>query len=252
MSLFFGYDMPPGLIPLVVGVVSTPEGLEKAAATDAWPCDIVEIRLDLIGDDVSDWPVAALRLTKAGAGTLLTVRHQNEGGRWNRDEHARLDAYIQGIPHVTGIDIELSASILPDVMALARDRITTLGSFHNFRATPSLPELEILAQKGHEAGVDVVKMAAFASGEDDVARMEQWLGHNTTGPALCALAMGPLGPASRIRLPLAGSCLSYGYLDKPTVNGQPSAADIRAHLLENHEEYRIFAEAKGYPRLRQH
>lgn len=241
---FLGYDMPPGLIPLVVGVVSTPEGLEKTAAADTWPCDVVEIRLDLIGDELCDWPVAALRLTKAGIGTLLTIRHASEGGRWDRDEHARLDAFVQGLPHVTGIDIELAASILPDLMALAKDKVTVIGSSHHFRVMPQVAELQRIVAQGDEAGVDVVKIAAYAGEKAEVTRLMNLLKNNAER-SICALAMGPMGADSRVQLPLAGSCLTYGYLDKPNASGQPAAADLRDQLIAQHEEYRLFAELRG-------
>lgn len=236
--------MEPGLIPLVVGVVSTPEGLERAAAADSWPCDVVEIRLDLIGEESCDWTVAALRLTKAGLGTLLTVRHVSEGGRWTGDEQARLDCYLQGIPLVTGVDVELGADILADVVSSARDRVTIIGSHHNFRAMPDVSSLCETVRSGRSAGVDVVKIAAFASDELDLRRMTGAL-KKCADSAVCMLAMGPQGPASRISLPLAGSCLTYGFLDKPNAPGQPSAGEIRDALMAKHDEYRVFAEIRA-------
>ncbi|HMO52767.1 MAG TPA: type I 3-dehydroquinate dehydratase [Kiritimatiellia bacterium] len=243
MTSFLGYDMEPGLVPLVVGVVSTPEGLEKAAQASRWPCDVVEIRLDLIGDDVPDWPVFARRLTKAGIGTLLTVRHPAEGGRWLGDEASRLDAYVQGLPHVTGIDIELDAEIFPDVLALAKTKVTVIGSHHQFRLMPDDLTLKAVVEKGRVAGVDVVKIAAFAGEQAELTRLRNLLENHPRVP-VCALAMGPMGPESRITLPLAGSCLSYGFLDKPNAPGQPSAEDIRAQLMEAHEEYRTFVDVR--------
>ncbi len=244
MSLFLGYDMEPGLIPLVVGVVSTPEGLERAADQSSWPCDVIEIRLDLIGEDSCDWPVSALRLTKAGVGTLLTIRHSSEGGRWNGDENARLDCYIQGLPHVTGIDIELKADILSDVVSLAKDKATVIGSHHNFRSMPDTLTLQSVLKDGAAAGVDVVKIAAYASNANELNRLVNLLKKNNANH-LCALAMGPMGPESRVSLPLAGSCLTYGYLDKASAPGQPSVTEIRNHLMEKHEEYRVFSEIRA-------
>jgi 3-dehydroquinate dehydratase type I len=244
MSIFLGYDMEPGLVPLVVGVVSTPEGLERVAAESSWPCDVVEIRLDMIGDDFCDWPVAALRLTKAGVGTLLTVRHASEGGRWSGDETSRLDCYIQGLPHVTGVDIELSASILPDLVSLAKGKVTVIGSHHQFRNMPDPAALQRAVDEGAAAGVDVVKIAAYAGERFELTRLLNLLKKNP-GQSICALAMGPMGPASRTELPLAGSCLTYGYLDKPNASGQPSATEIRDLLMQKHEEYRVFAEIRG-------
>jgi 3-dehydroquinate dehydratase I len=243
MSLFFGYDMPPGLIPLVVGVVSTPEGLDKVVARDDWPCDIVEIRLDLIGDDTTDWPVAARHLTNAGVGTLLTIRHPSEGGRWTGDENERLDCYVQGLPHVTGIDIELSASIVPDLVALAKGKASIIGSYHQFRQMPDAQALRDLVAQGEQAGVDVVKIAAFAAEPAEKKRMMNLLEEHPDA-CICTLAMGPMAASSRIEFPLAGSCLTYGYLDKPNVNGQPSAAALREQLMEKLEAYRLFAGAR--------
>jgi len=242
--MFLGYDMDPGLIPLVVGVISTPEGLEKTSVETSWPCDVVEIRLDLIGEESCDWPVAALRLTKAGIGTLLTVRHVSEGGRWSGDEHARLDCYIQGLPHVTGVDVELNASILPDIVALASGKVTVIGSHHQFRHMPSATELQAVVKDGAAAGVDVTKIAAYANDRTELNRLINLLKKNASKP-ICAMAMGPMGSESRVELPLVGSCLTYGYIDKPSAPGQPSAADIRDQLIARHEEYRVFSEIRG-------
>lgn len=245
MSTFLGYEMEPGLVPLVVGVVSTPEGLDKVASFSSWPCDVVEIRLDLIGDDLSDWPVAALRLTKAGIGTLLTIRHGREGGRWTKDEAQRLDCYVQGLPHVNGLDVELDAAILPDIVAAAKGKVTLVGSSHHFRGMPSADELNQLVERGIEAGVDVVKIAAFAATRPEVQRLADLLETYRGRQSLCTLAMGPMGPSSRVELAVAGSCLTYGYLDKPNAVGQPSSEEVRTLLMEKHEEYRIFAEVRS-------
>jgi 3-dehydroquinate dehydratase I len=244
MSLFLGYEMEAGLIPLVVGVVSTPSGLEKAAAETSWPCDVIEIRLDQIGEDSSDWPVSALRLTKAGIGTILTIRHQSEGGRWSGDDNSRLDCYMQGIPLVTGIDIELHAAILSDVIALAQNKVTIIGSHHQFRGMPDAASLQAAVKNGVTAGVDVIKIAAFAADKAELSRLTNLLKKNPD-KNLCALAMGPMALESRVSLPMAGSCLTYGYLDKPNAPGQPSALDIREQLLAKHEEYRVFTEIRS-------
>jgi len=244
MSLFLGYDMEPGLIPLVVGVASTAEGLEKAAAQASVPCDVVEIRLDLIGEDSCDWPVAALHLTQAGIGTLLTIRHVSEGGRWTGDEAARLDLYARSLSHVTGVDVELCSEILPDLVAAAKGRVTVIGSHHQFRSMPTTADLQKVVREGQTAGVDVIKLAAYATDKPELNRLLQVMKQNPDA-RICTLAMGPMGASSRIDLPLAGSCLTYGFLDKATAPGQPSAKDIREQLMTRHEEYRIFAEIRA-------
>ena len=49
---------------------------------------------------------------------------------------------------------------------------------------------------------------------------------------LALLGMGSQGPASRVRLPCAGSCLTYGFLDAAVAPGQVAAPELRDRLAE--------------------
>ena len=42
--------------------------------------------------------------------------------------------------------------------------------------------------------------------------------------------MGPLGPASRLSLARAGSCLTYGFVDESNAPGQVSSAELMQKL----------------------
>ena len=49
---------------------------------------------------------------------------------------------------------------------------------------------------------------------------------------LCVIGMGPDWAHTRVLFPQLGSCLTYGYLDKPTAPGQFSAAELTEKLQQ--------------------
>jgi len=62
----------------------------------------------------------------------------------------------------------------------------------------------------------------------DMARLLTLLGESE-GP-LAVMGMGTLGRAARLLFARAGSVLNYGWLDRPLVPGQWSAAEFRELL----------------------
>jgi hypothetical protein len=54
---------------------------------------------------------------------------------------------------------------------------------------------------------------------------------------LCIIGMGPLGTETRVAFSLVGSCLTYGYLDKPSAPGQMSAARLVERLRNLNPDY---------------
>jgi 3-dehydroquinate dehydratase len=47
---------------------------------------------------------------------------------------------------------------------------------------------------------------------------------------ICVIGMGRAWSKTRIEFAMLGSCLTYGYLDKPTAPGQMSAAELVRRL----------------------
>jgi 3-dehydroquinate dehydratase-1 len=85
-----------------------------------------------------------------------------------------------------------------------------------------------LARQAAEAGADAVKIAAHTERARDVARLLEFLDRSPLPTAV--MGMGPLGMASRVALAAAGSILNYGWLHRPNVSGQWSAAELRGVL----------------------
>ena len=218
-----------GLAPQVVGTVSQADTLARLAVGVERVCDIVEVRLDLIGSDTANWLDQARAIEAQGFPVVLTIRLTGEGGQWTQPDAARLPLFEAALEHLSAADVELSSSSLEEVSAAARRRQRALiVSHHDFVRTPSAHELRQIVQKAADYGT-VVKIATFTQTEEDVATL-RGLFTETCSASLCVLGMGPLGPQTRTEFPKLGSCLTYGHLDAPVAPGQVSAAELMQQL----------------------
>jgi 3-dehydroquinate dehydratase-1 len=209
-------ELVVGEKPRIVGTVSSSLVPKTARAI----CDIVELRLDLIGEGLvkleTELPV------------LLTVRSKAEGGQWTGSEQERLATYRQFLPHVAAVDIELNSTIAQDVCSLARDAgKASIISFHDFSATPNLEALQAIVAQGQKIG-SIVKIVTLANTERDVEILRTLLSQRSS--PLCVMGMGQHAAMTRVEFPKLGSCLTYGYLDKPLALGQTSAAELFSQL----------------------
>jgi 3-dehydroquinate dehydratase-1 len=236
--------LPIGPVPRVVGVVSTPLTLDRIAGGFRPVCDVVEFRADLFGVDAPDWLVRAQELERDGLPVLLTLRHADEGGHWYRSEEERLTVYRQTLPFLSAVDVEVRSPACAELARLAREAgRLAIGSFHDFAGTPDPVALREVLARGAAAGVNIVKIAAVTRNEEDLARLEALLARPACPLAL--LGMGPLGPVSRVRLALAGSCLTYGFVDEANAPGQLSSAELVARLAAASPAYAASRSARG-------
>ena len=218
-----------GLAPQIVGTVSRADTLAQLAVGVQRVCDIVEIRLDLIGPEATPWLEHAKAIEAQGFPVVATIRLASEGGQWKQPDPERLPLFETALEHLSAADIELRSPLLEGVSAAARRRQRALiVSHHDFVRTPPAHELRQIVHKAADYG-SVVKIATFAQTEEDVATL-RGLFTETCSTPLCVLGMGPLGPQTRIEFPQLGSCLTYGYLDVPVAPGQLSALDLIQQL----------------------
>ncbi len=202
----------------------------KKCARQAPPnCDMVEVRLDLIGLCGGDWPELCGAIEKQGRPVLLTIRDSCEGGSWRGLEEERLALYREGLNVVSAVDVEIDSSILKVLASEAHQQgVRVVGSFHDFNRTPTLAQLKAVEKRGRRLGADIVKMAAMVNTPEDLAQLLAMPAH-ATGP-ICVLGMGALGSVSRVTLPCAGSCLAYGSLVTATAPGQLSCRQLEKEL----------------------
>jgi 3-dehydroquinate dehydratase I len=206
----------------VVGVIHQPAGFAAAGRT---PVDAVEVRVDALPG-----PPDVQRLAALTQPAIVTIRRHDEGGCLPLPDAVRAELFAEYLPVAAAMDIEAGSlgSLAETVEAARRQRRLVIGSFHDFSGTPSLARLRAVARRALDSGADVVKVATVTETPSDVATLLRFLEEN---PGRCAvMGMGTLGRASRLLLAKAGSVLNYGWLARPQVPGQWSAAEL-ARLL---------------------
>lgn len=210
-----------------MGTVQSLRGL-SAARSPKRVFDLLEIRVDLLRNrDTARKRVAALR--KRGLPVLVTIRSAAEGGAWRNSEANRLEEYERWLEVADAVDAEIQSALLKPLASLAHEkRRLVIGSFHDFDQTPPLSALRAIVRRGYNAGADVVKIATRARNAADLDRLARLL-RGCRRP-LCVLPLGSRNLRERVRMVEAGSCWTYGYVDRPAAPGQPSARALKNEL----------------------
>jgi len=201
----------------VVGIVETPAGLRRAARLPAGVLDAIELRLDAF-DSVPD--PSGLRVP-----VIATVRSPKEGGGNNLNARERISRHLALLDRVDAVDIELASRVemKPALEAARAAGRTLVLSFHDFKGTPR--DLKSLQRKAAAAGADIFKIAVTPRTPGEFAALLALLDRPPLPTSV--MGMGPMGKASRIAAMACGSVLNYGWIERPNVPGQWSAAELR-------------------------
>lgn len=191
---------------------------------------VVELRLDALSDQTPD-ALLAFATRYAEFPLLATIRRREEGGAWRGSEQERLACYDAVLPGVQAVDVEIGAEDIAATVAAharAQGRLS-VGSFHDFTATPDMPALEAIHERGRALGFDIVKVAAKCNSQEDLQRLAAFtLAHRDEH--IITVGMGAHGLVSRIFFPALGSLLTYTFLGEPTAPGQLNCADTLKYL----------------------
>ncbi len=187
--------------------------------------DLFEVRGDLIFD------LDLLTLRRAQTKPLVfACRPESEGGRWNDTETRRrmnlLEAVKRGFDYV---DVEYRSDFL-DVMA-EKSGSGLIVSWHDLEAMPE--DLESLYFRMCERGADIVKIAVTPRSVTDVGRLLKFAEETSKGGGkpLVAIAMGPMGVATRVlagryRAPFTYASAAAGAEAAPGQIGAALMADL--------------------------
>jgi len=227
-----------GRVPRVVGTLTRCESLETIGSNPEFPCDLVEVRLDMVGTETPGWLDTARRIEAAGYPVILTVRLAAEGGEWRLDDALRAPLYRQAIEALSVIDVELSSSLHADLCG----RASELGkpaiiSFHDFEQTPPLDNLQRTLERILEYPAAIPKIVTMVTCNKDIETLRLLLSWNTGRP-ICVLGMGSRGRGTRTSFPALGSCLTYGFIDAASAPGQFTAGELVTHLQDSMPAYR--------------
>ncbi len=219
--------------PLVVGSVSSLDTWQQVTEEGAEPpCDVIELRLDLLP---AGCDLGALAARPCPRPLLVTCRHESEGGGRPMTDEERMAAVRTLLPIASAVDWEiLEMALAEELMDELREHgIPLIASAHFFHETPEEELLASLAECAWESGAAIAKFAFTINAPEDIlvgVRLAAGCAH--MGP-LAVMGMGELGPISRLLYAKLGSRLVYGYLgNTPTAPGQMSAADCRGLLAK--------------------
>ncbi|MFQ5735624.1 MAG: type I 3-dehydroquinate dehydratase [Thermodesulfobacteriota bacterium] len=215
-----------GRTPRTAGVIVEGRIAEAARRAVAAGADLLELRGDTFRDaDEGRLTDAIERLRAFGRPVILTIRSRKEGGKYAIPERKREALFTSLMPLADAVDIELgSSTILENVVNSAkRHKKKVIVSYHNFKTTPGDRRLQEIAANARASGGDIVKIAAFARGPEDLKRLAGILTGSTD---MIVIAMGGHGAASRVFFPFLGSLLTYGAVSASTAPGQMPLKDL--------------------------
>ena len=184
--------------------------------------DLLEVRIDLIGDD---WQDIVRQLEKPW---IACNRSADEGGQWQGSEARRIEKLLQAIElGAEIIDVELETKNLNNITQVIKRRAKCLLSFHDFEKTLPFDTMKEIVNRQSKAGADICKVVTTARSFEDNLSVLQLISEFPK-TKIVSFAMGPLGFASRVLCPLVGGDFTYASIEKgkESAPGQITVRDL--------------------------
>jgi len=179
---------------------------------------LVELRLDYINGQINLKRV----LTDRASPVIVTIRRQQDGGKYNGDEEARVMLLRTAIAE--GVDyVDLEEEIATKIPRYGRTK--RIISLHDFRKTPeNLPQIHARLAA---LDPDIIKMATLANHPHDNLRMLRLVRESKIPTA--GFCMGDIGTPSRLLAGRFGSPFSYAtfHHERTLAPGQLSFQQMR-------------------------
>ncbi len=187
--------------------------------------DLVELRIDYI-NGINEENLEKLLINKKGK-VIITNRIKSENGKFKGSEKERMGLLKKAIElNADYIDIESSAGkeAINELIKI-KNKTKIISSYHNFKETPSLKELEEIYNKIKELNPDLIKIVTFANSINDNFEIFKLLKNKNDLVSFC---MGLRGQMSRILASKYGSCITFASLkkDKESAPGQISIEEM--------------------------
>ena len=188
--------------------------------------DLIELRVDYLRN--LELPLLLQNRKKP---FIVTNRRKEEGGQYRGEERRRLSVLQEAIDlGADYIDVELATqrSWLQDLVKNKRETQVIL-SFHDFRRTPSLKELQRISWRMIQLGADVIKIVPFArSWEDNLNILSLIPFAKERKQKIVVFCMGEKGKLSRIFSPFLGAAWTYASLSQSRTSapGQLTAREL--------------------------
>lgn len=176
-----------------------------------------------------------LRQEAGSVPLLFTVRTTAEGGAGPEGRaYADLLSPVIRERRADLVDIEYRRPGARRLFALAQDHdLPTVGSYHDFNATPPVEEIMAILSEQEALGASVAKVAVMPRTAADVATLllATALHAQRSAVPVITMAMAGLGSVSRIAGHVFGSAATFGTAGQASAPGQIPVADLKS-LLE--------------------
>ncbi|CAM3955569.1 MULTISPECIES: type I 3-dehydroquinate dehydratase [Helcobacillus] len=265
--------LPQVIVPIMpagpTAAAAAAAAADQASAAVAAGADVIEWRVDALGEAALDPAVRAEAAdaisralaahadpaAQAGAashpGRTLQARRvpllaavrtvaEGDGIALGDDAYADLLLDLAARSGIDAIDVEAArldpASARDLVTGIAQTGAAVIGSSHDFRRTPSAPEIHALLDALHAAGCRTLKIAVMPTSRADVLTLMQAVeSYQSAQPApsrkpVIAMSMGPLGAVTRIAPQAFASAATFAAVGRASAPGQIPIDQVRAAL----------------------
>ena len=204
----------------------SPVKLKKVVGTALKKSDYVEIRFDFL--KAEQIPRTLEMLRKELKQSVCTLRPKTEGGKFGGSEKERtaiLKLIAEYNPFLLDVEFNTIRKNRDFEKYLKSTKTNILVSWHSFKKTPSLPELNKQMEKMAKFS-PIIKIVTMAKSVDDSTRILQLYSKRGKRKVI-AFAMGDEGRISRILCLYLGSPFTYVSLGKPVAPGQFSVEEVK-------------------------
>ena len=198
--------------------------IKKAEGEEA---DLIEIRLDTL----TEYERLAEIAKHGSVPMIATNRSTKEGGKFQGEEEKRMDILLKAAESgFSYIDVELSAPNLGEFVSKLREiGVKPIISFHDFKKTPTLEEMDEILRLELKAGAELCKIITTAERIEDNLKVLEFVSKASQKSKLICFAMGELGKPSRILSPLFGAYFTIASLGRgrETAPGQLTLRELK-------------------------
>ena len=244
-----GVTLGAGVPKIIAPVVdATREGiLDKAREIVSLSVDVVEWRADFYRDALHvDRLLETLDMLRAALGglpLLFTLRTRHDGGEldvsFEQYKAVNMAAAASGFVDVIDVEIYRGAEALREhIDAIHGAGVKVIGSFHDFRSTPSREEMLSRLRQAQDMGSDISKLAVMPQCREDVLALLETsveMREKYAVRPILTISMGPLGMVSRIACGISGSCMTFGAAGRTSAPGQIQVEELRRTLDMLHQ-----------------
>ena len=238
MSREIRFDTENVLVAVSVMGQTRAECRAQWAAAVLAGADVVEWRLDYLGEELDHAGIAALAKqmrTEHGLPILATYRTVADGGK---ADFARPSEYREALTAAATwadlVDVEVSVPGSSQIIRDLGSSIPVVASFHDFTSGPSTGITKQLLEHMVDLGAAVGKVAWMVAGADDLAlvqTLQQWAADSIGIPTV-VIGMGAQGTASRLGESARLSAFTFARGVGASAPGQPTAEEIRASIAD--------------------